>query len=90
MTDFNLAELHILINEVLNPQFQISADLWRRKCQRLEELLDSAKGYVQFELSRVKEEPKEQSIRHTLDNTVLEQLPDEIEDNNPLTIHGEK
>lgn len=89
--DFDLTEFHNLINEVLAPRYQTSADLWRGKCGRLLEHLNFATRYVKSELDRYQGEPKEQSIRHTLDNTNLEQLPsDDDETERGETIHYEK
>ena len=89
---FDLTEFHALINEVLSPRFQTSADLRRMKCERLVALLDMARAIVANELATYVEPPKEQTIRHTLDNTPLIPPDDEEDDvaERGETIHYEK
>ena len=86
----DLKELHILLDSVLSPRFEPSPELHKGRCQKCLDLLSQAIIAVSEELDKCPSEINEQSIKHTLDNTQLEQLPDEIEDDNPLTIHGEK
>ena len=86
---FNLTEYHALVNEVLNPQFQTSADLRKMKCERLLALTDVVRALVASELASYVEPPKEQAIRHTLDNTPLIP-PDDEDEERGETIHYEK
>ena len=86
----DLPQLHHHLDRAFNPSYEADTELRRNTLETLLVRLDQAKEQALRLLASLPPETKEQSIKHTLDNTVLEQLPDEIEDNNPLTIHGEK
>ena len=89
-----LAELHLLLDNVLNPRFASTPVLRKRCCEKLLALLEEATRRVEWEVGRIEEEEEEDrepKIRHTLENTNLEKLPDEEElENEEKTIHGEK
>jgi len=90
MSRIDLDQFHLLINRAFVPSYEGSAELRKMTLENLLVRLDEAKEQVKELLKALPSDQKEQSIKHTLDNTQLEQLPDDIEDTAPLTIHGEK
>ena len=89
-TGINLPLLHHHLDRAFNPSYEQDPELRRNCLETLLIRLEEAKEQVERLLDTLPSEVQEQSIKHTLDNTTLEQLPDDLEDNNPLTIHGEK